>query len=171
MNIKNSKWFLYGLLLLSFAVHIGCGKRDRIREVYSTNLKKLHGCYMLYLEEHGYKGPETEEEFKDYLKTNPTAIHLLKRIDVTPEIVDEIFISDRDGEPFIVRYGVKGVADHAVVLESVGLEGKRLVALAEPIEVDDDEHAKYLSGEIKPETEQGFGMEGGDDDSGDGESE
>jgi hypothetical protein len=82
---------------------------------------------------------------------------LLKRIDITPETVDDIFIGDRDGEPFVVRYGLTGVADHAVVLEAVGVEGMRIVALANPLEVDEATYDDYLSGKIKPEREAGTG--------------
>lgn len=147
-------------LLAAFAISVccGCGGKDVMKSVYSTNIKKLHGSYTLYLQEHSFEGPENEEEFKNYLKTDPTAIHLLKRIDVTPETVDEMFIGDRDGEPFVIRYGLDGVADHAIVFEAVGVEGKRLVALADPIEVENDEYNDYLSGAIEPEREGGTGI-------------
>ena len=151
IGISSTVLLAFTVLLLLTA---GCGKGDEMKAVYSTNIKKLHQSYM---EENGFRGPKDEAEFKNFLKTNPTAIHLLKRIDVTSETVDDMFIGDRDGEPFVVRYGLTGVADHAVVLEAVGVDGMRLVALAEPLEVDEATYEDYLSGKIKPEKEPGSG--------------
>jgi len=104
----------------------------------------------MFMEDNSYKGPKNEAELKDYLKNNPTAVHLTARIDVTPETVDDIFISDRDGQPFVIRYGLKGIADFAIVFEAEGVEGKRLIALRSPIEVDETEYEAYLNGDIKP---------------------
>lgn len=163
LGISLSAITLFSMLVLS--AFSGCDKQKSMTDVYSTNIKKMHGCYTLYLEEHGYKGPENEEQFKEYLKTDPTAIHLLKRIDVTPDTVDDIFVGDRDGKPFVVRYGLNGVADHACIFEAEGLEGKRLIALADPIEVDKETYDDYLSGKIKPETEAGSQYE--DEEAGD----
>ncbi len=155
IGISSTVLLAFTVLLLLTA---GCGKGDEMKAVYSTNIKKLHQSYIMYMEENGFRGPKDEAEFKNFLKTNPTAIHLLKRIDVTSETVDDMFIGDRDGEPFVVRYGLTGVADHAVVLEAVGVDGMRLVALAEPLEVDEATYEDYLSGKIKPEREAGAGV-------------
>jgi hypothetical protein len=156
MKIGISSTALLALTVMLLLI-AGCGKGDTMKAVYSTNIKKLHQCYIMYMEENGFRGPKDEAEFKNYLKTDATAIHLLKRIDITPETVDDIFIGDRDGEPFVVRYGLTGVADHAVVLEAVGVEGMRIVALANPLEVDEATYDDYLSGKIKPEREAGTG--------------
>jgi hypothetical protein len=145
------------LLLFTAVSFVGCNNGPRVTDIYSTNIRKLQASYMLYLESHGFVGPKNEEEFKDFLKNNPTAVHLLKRIDVTPDIVDDIFISERDGEPFVVRYGVEGEADHAVIFEAVGDEGKRLIALTSPKEFGKEEYEDYLSGKIKPERAPGGG--------------
>ena len=154
---QNATRNLAFVLLVVVALFSGCSNTKKMTEVYSTNIKKLHGSYMLYLENHGYVGPKDEAELKNYLKNDATAIYLLKRIDVTPESVDEMFISDRDGQPFVVRYGVRGEADHAVVFEAEGIDGMRLVALTNPTECDDDEYEGYLSGDIKPEKAPGAG--------------
>lgn len=101
------------------------------------------------MEDHGYNGPKDEAEFKDYLKTNPTAIYMMKRIDLTPDDVDELFVSERDNEPFVVKYGLNGVADHAIIFEKTGVDSKRLVAFSKPLELDSDEYEDYLSGKKK----------------------
>lgn len=144
------------LILLTSCFH-GCRTENQVAKIYSTNIKKVHQCYLMYMENNGYKGPKDEAEFKNYLKTDPTAIYLMKRAEITPEGVDDIFISERDGEPFKIRYGLKGVADFAIVFESVGVEGKRLVALTPPVETEAEEYDGHFSGKIKPRRDQGYG--------------
>ncbi len=129
----------------------GCESKRKMTEIYSTNMKKLHACYSMYMEHHSYIGPKNEEVFKKYLKNDRTAVFLLKRIEVTPEDVDGLFISERDGEPFEVRYGLKGEADHAVVFEKTGVDGERLIALQNIRAFGDEEYANWLSGKTKPE--------------------
>ena len=113
---------------------------------------------MMYMENNDFVGPKNEKEFKDYLKNDATAIFLLKRVEVTPEIIDDLFVSDRDGKPFVIRYGVTREADHAVIFEDTGVEGTRLIALTNPLEVQDEqEYQDYLTGKIKPEFAPGGG--------------
>ena len=138
---------LLGLIILQ----AGCSSGPDMKDVYDSNIKRLHVCYTMFMEDHGYNGPKDEAEFKDYLKNNPTAIYMMKRIDLTPENVDEIFVSDRDNEPFIVKYGLTGVADHAIIFEKTGLDNKRYVAFSDPLELDSDEYEAYLSGKKKAE--------------------
>lgn len=158
MKLRNLLFFIaITSLTVGASFFSGCSAEKKLTEIYSTNIKKLHQCYVMYMEDNSYRGPKDEAMLKDYLKTNPTAIHMTARIEVTPDTVDDIFISERDGEPFVVRYGLKGIADHAIVLEAKGFEGKRLVALRNPIEVDEATFNDYLKGKIKPERAPGMG--------------
>lgn len=144
------------LVLVTTCFH-GCRSENKVAKIYSTNIKKVHQCYLMYMENNGYKGPKDEAELKNYLKTDPTAIYLMKRAEITPETVDDIFISERDGEPFKIRYGLKGVADFAIVFETIGVEGKRLVALTPPRETEEDEYDDHFTGKIKPRRDKGYG--------------
>lgn len=158
MKLRNLSTFTAVTTLIFATICLtGCGGENKLATIYSTNIKKVHQCYVMFMEDNSYKGPKDEAELKDYLKNNPTAIHMAKRIDVTPDTVDDIFISDRDGEPFVIRYGLNGIADHAIVFEATGVEGMRLVALRNPLEVNESEYDKYLNGEIKPESAPGMG--------------
>ncbi|MEQ8208920.1 MAG: hypothetical protein RH917_03740 [Lacipirellulaceae bacterium] len=137
--------------MLSFAfvviVAVGCGDSvPTLADVNNTNIKKLRGAYGLYLVNHGMKGPENEEEFKQYLKTDEGAKVKMGRMGVTPEMVDSIFISDRDGKPFKIRYGLKGLGDHAIIFEEVGVEGKRQISFIEPREVGAEEYEQLWNG-------------------------
>jgi len=76
----------------------------------------------------------------------------LELMQIDRENLDELFMSERDGEPFKIQWGVKGWGDRALVFESVGVNGKRLVALSETREVDDAEYEGLWSGKIKVKT-------------------
>lgn len=62
-----------------------------------------------------------------------------------------MFISERDGQPFKIRWGLRGFYDHAIVFEAEGIDGKREIGLTETIEIADDAvYEDYWSGKIKP---------------------
>lgn len=74
-------------------------------------------------------------------------------MEITDEMVSSMFISDRDGQEYVVRWGLTlGMADHAMIFETEGVEGNRLVGFALPRELDDSEHEGYLSGKLTPES-------------------
>ena len=100
-------------------------------------------------------GPESEEELRAFLTENRTAKALLKRMGVEPDSLDEIFISERDGKPFKIRWGVSGIEDHAIVFEAEGVNGKRMVAFTRTRELEDEEYEGYWSGELKGQTPGG----------------
>lgn len=153
--------------LFLLAVCLGCGGGNPVpslADVNNTNMKKLRGAYGLYQLKHGLVGPKNEEEFKNYLKVDAGAKVKLGRMGVTPETVDDIFISERDGQPFKVRYGLKGLSDHAIVFEAEGVDGKRFVSFIEPRELDALEYERLWNGEapvrdpsVEDERERAFG--------------
>jgi hypothetical protein len=128
----------------------GCGpKGPSLAELNNTNILRARAAYGVYLISHGLKGPKSKEELMDYLKNSETARVKLKKIDVSQDSIDEIFISERDGEPFKIRYGLRGMSDHAVIFESVGVDGKRMVAYNTPVELDDAAYEKAWKGKTK----------------------
>ncbi len=134
---------------------VGCGSQQvpSLADVNNTNIKKLRGAYGLFLFQHNLQGPESEEELKQYLRTDAGAKVKLERMGMTLDDIESIFISERDGQPFKVRYGLKGLGDHAAVFEAEGLDGKRQVALTIPREVDEAEYDK-LWNQQRPDTEE-----------------
>ncbi len=106
------------------------------------------------------KGPTESMIRKEehvHLKTDPTAVYLIKKIDLTPETVDDIFINERDGEPFVVRYGLSREANHAIIFEKTGIDGMRFIALANPQEYGQQEYDDFLNGKTEPEFAPGGG--------------
>lgn len=132
------------LLLLN-----GCsdGTKARVMQFNDTKIRRLHNCYQLFVQRHNMTGPTSEEEFKSFLKSD-AVVENLKLIDMDASMVDDLFISDRDGEPFVVKYGVNGYGP-AIIFEAKGVEGIRMVALSPPKEVSDDaEYDRLLNGEV-----------------------
>lgn len=148
-------------LTLLFAV-AGCRSKKTSADLINDNLDRLSSCYLVYWTEHGFRGPEDEQQFKSYLREDRVAQKRLKRMGISSDQIDSMFTSDRDGEPFKVKYGVTGYFDHAIVFESKGVDGRRMIALMNPIEADEKTYDGYWSGDIKPrslEMQMGSGMD------------
>lgn len=151
LKVKQFVIFLacFSILLLS---NTGCTDTGTsVAEFNKTNIKRLRNAYALYQTGHGGKGPKSEEDLKNYLTSDKAASIRLERMGVASESLDDIFASERDGQPFTVRYGVSNTRDEAIVFEQTGVDGKRMVAFHEPRELDDQEYQSYLSGDEKGE--------------------
>src|SRR5262245_58234824 len=120
------------LLLLTLSVAPGCGSD----ELSSPTAVRLRGLAALYLDctvARNGKGPASEAEFKKHLRGLPD--HVLSSNGVDAKAIDSAFVSPRDEEPFVVRYGISitrisGTSAPVVAHEKTGRNGKRLVALA-----------------------------------------
>jgi len=151
MNSKFSKYLCF--FALAGLMLAGCGGSEvpTLSDMNKTNIMRLHSCYQIYLNNNRMKGPKSEKDLKEHFATNNTAKVLLERMGIAQEEFDDIFISERDGQPFKVRYGINGIADHAIIFEAEGVEGLRMVAFAKPRELEASDYEGYLSGKIKPE--------------------
>lgn len=143
-------------LLFCLTLLAGCGGGEKsVAELKDTNIKKVHAIYTFYMQNNGMKGPASEEVLMEYLDS-PDGQFAIKRMNMDPEKVQDYFTSERDGERFVIRYGLSGVKDHAIVFEATGgEEGTRLVAFNKPIECDEDEYNEYFSGKVEGESGEG----------------
>ena len=122
------------LLVLAPIALSGCASSD---ELNSPTAARLHGIAAYYLDlafaRHG-GGPANEQELKKHMRRQERSDLLSNGID--PQTIDSaLFVSERDGEPFVVLYKLsitKVTADSAplVAYEKTGKNGKRLAALA-----------------------------------------
>ena len=146
-NYVAQKWIVLSILVIGL---IGCVREPSLdfSQYNKTNIQRLRNSYGMFTSDNG-RAPKDEAELKDFLKNNRPAGVRLKRMGITPEMIDGIFISERDNEPFKIRYEVNGRGDHAIVFENTGVNGKRLVAFYEPRELDSEEYEAYWSGKIK----------------------
>ena len=130
MNMyRTSRVTIFFLLLCV----MGCGGgqvAERIAEMNSTPIRRLLTSYVYFQGKHGFKGPRNEKELKDFI-ANDRYKKGFDRVGIDTSNVDALFISDRDGQPFKVKYGISsspmGFKD-AVVFESEGVDGEVMVA-------------------------------------------
>jgi hypothetical protein len=118
--------------LLALGAVPGCGS-DELNSPTAVRLRGLASLYMDYAASRTGKGPATEGEFKKHLRTLPD--HVLNANGCDPNKIDEVFVSPRDQEPFVVRYGIKitrisGTEAPLVAHEKSARNGKLLVAFA-----------------------------------------
>jgi len=121
------------------------GNDEAIALANSTNIQRLSNLYFTYQTKNEWRGPVGEPEFKEFIRSyNPQK---LARIGVDPQAADALFTSERDGEPFKIRYSVQGSAmgsSEPVVFESVGVDGKRQVGFLNMTQAEVD-GAEYES--------------------------
>jgi|SRR4051812_11345834 hypothetical protein len=136
------------MLLLFVLVSVGgcAGKSpDRAKEI--SHVRALTTLYFRAASTLG-KNPANEQEFKDVIaKDKPD----LKVLGVSSS--DELFTSDRDGQPIVILYGAaqKGGPGGVVAYEQNGKEGKRLVGFknGQVEEIDDARFAKLVPSSTK----------------------
>ena len=121
-----------GLAMVAVAMLVGCGGFDAnaaMKELSATNAQRLATLYVQHQSANRGAGPKDEARFRMFIENFSPG--LLKRMDVDPTQLDALFISERDGEEYEIRYAVKGNAmsePEPVIFEKTGVDGVRLVA-------------------------------------------
>jgi hypothetical protein len=164
--MSRSLWSIWlalvlGCISLSLSGCLG-SKADRLAyQANSTNVKRLSNLYNYYQNANAFKGPKNEEDFKNFI--NSQGKERLERVGVTYTNVDELFVSERDRQPFRIRYGintrVRGPAI-PVIFESAGVGGTIQVGFTtgQTEEVDASEADDMFAGKKdaeNPEVEYG----------------
>ncbi len=129
------------------------GPDQAIADANSTNIQRLANLYFTYQMKHDWQGPPDEVSFREFLKAYSP--QKLERIGIDPAAIDDLFISERDGQPFNIRYSVTGSmmgSNEPVIFESEGIRGQRMVGFLdmEQREVDESEYDDLWSGKIQP---------------------
>ena len=123
------------VLLFCCTVIAGCSgndKEDMIAAANDNNVKRLAHLYGFFQIRNNFKGPESEEEFKAFIKSMDQK--RLERMGVTVSDVDSLFISERDGKPLKIRWGVVGRVrgpSIPVIFEQEGGDPRRRVGFTE----------------------------------------
>jgi hypothetical protein len=86
-------------IVLSFmcAVALGCAEGEQVER--QSNLQAIAAYYSQFLAHHRGQLPANEEEFKKFIQAKGGEALEYKGLSV-----DELFISSRDGKPFVVKY-------------------------------------------------------------------
>ena len=130
------------LLLGGLVTCAGCGSGNPqaaakavVRRYNDTNGKRLANFYCQYQSEF-LSGPKDEKSLKNFIAGRPAAA--LEEMGVTVDGVDGLFVSERDKQPFFVRYGLKRSSGgrQALVFETQGTGGKALVVFVGPKELE-----------------------------------
>lgn len=124
----------------------------------NTNIKRLSNLYVAFQMKNQMRGPEDEGEFREFIKNySPKK---LKRINVDPNQLDDLFVNERDGEPFKIRLNVEGSvmgSSAPVVFEKTGVGGKRMVGFLnmQQRDVDESEYNDLWDGKfVAPATDR-----------------
>jgi len=132
----------------------GCGTRIESQEREQSNLKPLAIMYGQFIGQHRGQPPKNEEEFKQYVRSqSPDALASFGVSDP-----DAIFVSSRDGQPYVVHYGnaartgPPGPGGQPVIAyEQTGVGGDRFVASSiGAIEEVDEERFRELVPDAAP---------------------
>ncbi len=128
-------------VFLSFSALLlqsGCQQSQKPAE--EARPSQLAIFYGRYISMNKGQSPANERELKEFIK----------KIDATIN-VDDIFVSPRDKEPYVVRYKIGAAMPGAAVVtvhETTGANGKKMVGLTtgEVKLVDDAEFQQLLRG-------------------------
>jgi hypothetical protein len=137
--------WLFGLTLLTIP---GCGSND-LASPTAGRLRGLANMYLDYAASKNGKGPASEQEFKQHLRNQPGFVLEMNGLD--PKALDTMFVSERDQQPLVIRYGtnisqISGTSAPLVAHEQTGKNGKRLVAYANGnVELVDDTQFQSLT--------------------------
>lgn len=145
-------------LALLGSISTGCGGADPRADVTAqrnaTNIQKVASAYVLFLELHSGKPPESKNELMEYITTYEKIRRNLDMMGIDPATFGDCFVSKLDDEDFTVRWGVKFNPERAsvpLVFERTGVDGVRRVALSDSrvLEVSDQgEYDQLLAGKI-----------------------
>lgn len=146
---------ILGVVCLS--VFSGCTNEvnSKLKAANATNLHKLANAFKLFANLHNYQGPKSADELKEFLKTHQSIAKNLEIMGLDRDNLDPYFVSSVDGEPFVVRWGIKlkrQGGKEPIVFDKKGLNGIRRVMLANGtlLNVDDEvEYKELLEGKVK----------------------
>jgi hypothetical protein len=136
-------------LVAACALSSGCS-RDRTAQTVAamneSNIKRVVNLYTGYQAKHGWSGPKSEVDFKEFITKGMPAENL-QMMGVDANNLDAVFQSERDGKPFRIKYGVGGGPGsyNPVVFEQEGQGGLKQVAFTfGKVEEVDDARYKQL---------------------------
>jgi len=122
-------WRLGSLLLLT--VLIGCTSQEakRTQDAENSHLRWLLRLYALASNEAQGRPPKSEEAFKQYIAGMDAGVRDRLLAGAGVSSTDELFISERDGQPYVIIYGkpARKMDSGVVAYEQQGVNGLRYV--------------------------------------------
>ncbi len=152
---------LTGCCVMLIASVSGCSRSNpesTVAALNQSNVQRLTNLYFAYQKNHDFNGPKDEADFRQFVQG--IGAEKLERIGVDAASIDNLFVSERDGQPFNIRYRVKGSimgTQEPVVFESQGVDGMRMVGFldmsqreVDPTEYDQLRSTKTSGGSSRP---------------------
>ncbi len=134
--------------LVGLAAIGGCSSSDTagqmVQDANRSNIQRLTNLYTRHQMQNVGQGPKSQAELKKFIETIDG--DTLKNMGIELSKIDELFVSERDNQPFDIRYGVKSnfrEAPRGLVFETVGVEGVRQVGLSTIAVRDIDNEQQY----------------------------
>lgn len=115
------------LVMLAVCV-VGCG--SAVEDKRDPNLGVLSHFYSRFLMSQRGRPPASKEDLVNYINNEGQRLLESRNIDD----VESLFISTRDEQPYVIRYGRAGEPKYSgglVICERVGVEGKRFVGYSD----------------------------------------
>ena len=110
------------LLILVASTLAGCGGPGAgAKQGQLSHVRLLTMMYTKVSSQLG-RHPKDEQEFKDVIRKSDVDLEAMK-----VSSIDELFVSERDGQPLGVVYGPAPPGSDVVVYEQQGVDGKRMV--------------------------------------------
>jgi hypothetical protein len=129
----------FWLALLAAALFAGCGPDEQARQKGVSHVRAISALYFKATSVLG-RNPADEQEFKAAVSQGEMDLDVLG-----VSSVDELFVSDRDGQPLVILYGAQPKSSQGVIAyEQTGKDGIRLVGTSngQVIEADAAQFAK-----------------------------
>jgi hypothetical protein len=133
-----------GLLLLApvaAALLVGCGSNAEARQKGVSHVRAISALYFKATSVLG-RNPADEQEFKAAVGQGKMDLDVLG-----VSSVDELFVSDRDGQPLVILYGAQAKNPKGVIAyEQTGENGVKLVGTnnGQVIEADATQFLKLV---------------------------
>lgn len=136
--------------VLVVACVVGCNESPELTSPAARRLQALSTTYLDYAAARG-AGPSSRQQLQAHFQNVPG--HILSAAEVSPKEAGAVLISPRDGQPFIIRYGVGlsiGTNVSMIACERSGRDGTRLAAYADGriALVGDDAAKELMQGEF-----------------------
>jgi hypothetical protein len=130
--------------------------KDAFRQEFRENGRRVAVMYARFMNSpkepvrgpDGFKGPKDEAELRSFIAAIPQ--DALTELGITDPQAAGLFVSERDGKPFRVRYGITGPVSttYAIIAEAEGVGGRVKVYKTDggALEVPAGEADAYLEG-------------------------
>jgi len=134
-------WRWRDVLVVAVVALAGCGRgplgdEDLIKAANPSNIHRLTNLYSVFADQNRGVGPKDEKQFRGFIAK--LSQEQLARMGIDGAALDSLFLSERDSQPFEIKYGQKKpdgrgqtqggsgtVPEVAVIVETVGVNGVR----------------------------------------------